>query len=547
MKPCIIFLFAVAFFVQSCQDSSSMQASIKEDKTLKETPPSKVESLLTKLLKDENWQTFLIEDSLFQAKKHVVNFYERSLKPVWTNDVGLTEHGESLMQMVQNSEGYGLDSSLFNEQNISVFLKGSLDDVIKAELLMTDQYYRLATYFKFGYIAQDSYEPIFWIDSIKEDLAKHLADGIENDRMKESLFFFEPKLPEYKNLRAALETYTQEFPLSDDKRRVLSMKDDSLKSFSQCKEALVMYGYLDTLSAQNDSLLIEAIKLFQTHNGLHSDGRPGKYTAREMSKSNLYRYEKAKAALTKLRWNKYENRSDYLYANIPSFTMKVSEGGKYVRTHNSVIGKSWTRTPELHAELEYFILNPRWHVPKSISSTELLEKAKKDPTYLNRNGYRVSQGGKTVKSDEVKWGDVSSSSFNYKISQNSGRGNALGKVKFIFPNGHNVYFHDTPSRYLFKNDMRAYSHGCVRIQDPLELAKYLATKQNLSIEADSVEAKVATRVNRKITLEKKLDVFIEYYVAGTNQEGVIQFYPDIYKKDKNLIDVVAGRKELVEL
>lgn len=533
----IITLGALALCLINCQDQTSIQSSNTGEE--KESPSLLKDHFTSRLATDE-WKAVLSEDLFKQTRSEIESTYSKTNGSIWFNDQGISANGEDLIYVLNNIAGYGLDSSLFDLEKIHEALakSDSQEKKFKTELFLTDAYMKLATYLNRGYLSQAEYQPVFEIDSVKVDLAQHLTDAAKKESIKESLAYLEPQIPEYGHLRNALIHYTQNYPLHDKVMKVTPFKDDSARCIQESAEALLVYGYLDSISAQNDSLVDLAIKKFQRHNGLNEDGKPGKYTIKAFYKSNKDRYLSAQATLTKLRWKEYQDRRSYLYVNIPSYTMKIVENGQYVKEHRAVVGKSWTKTPELTGELEYFIMNPRWHVPYSISSTELLNKARKDSTYLSRNGYVVSKGGERMNSKSIDWDGVSSSNFGYKISQNAGGGNALGRIKFIFPNSENVYMHDTPSRSLFANDIRAYSHGCVRLHKPVELAEYLAEKQELSVEKDSVQAKIDSRVNRKVTLKEKIPVFIEYYLAGTTMEGEIQFYLNVYQKDLDLIDAV---------
>lgn len=526
-------LLALIALLYACQDKTGMQTSIPEEEAV--SLPSKIGMAFNTALESGQLKQFLQDSSFVHTQTRIEEFYAVNPSPVWVDDQGISENGKALLSIVNNCNGYGLDSSILPFETISPLMVSIEEEASKMELemVLTKTYFMLATYLGRGAVSKEIL-PIFEIDSLLTDLPSYLSDAIENQRIVESLEHFEPTLPEYKQLRKALTEYTLTYPITTAKMEVTDFKTDSVKSLKQSREALILHGYLDTISAQDDSAFIEQLKLFQKHNGLNEDGKPGKYTARALSTSNRERYKKAVVALHKMRWNKEQDRKTYFYVNIPSYRMCIMENGKPVKEHRAVVGKSWTQTNELKGEMEYFILNPRWHVPYSISSTELLTKAKNDPTYLKRNGYLISDAGKTLTSSEIDWNKVSSDNFKYNISQNSGRGNALGQVKFIFPNGHNIYFHDTPSRRLFDNDIRAYSHGCVRLHNPLELAKYLATKQTLSVHKDSIQSLVDSQKNRKVILKEKIPVFIEYYTAGTALDGTIQFYLDVYKKDVKL-------------
>ncbi len=537
----LLILASVAIFFSGCQDQTAIQPSTPQPKE-QVNPKSPLVLHFQSVLADDKWKEQLNDSNFTQTRKQIISTYKKRTTSIWFNDSGLSENGQVLVSELKSVRGRGLDTALFDLNNTLDKINTCDSEVqkFKAELHLTGEYMKLATYLNRGYLSRSDYLPIFEIDSIKVDLAQHLVDAAEKQSIVESLNYLEPQIPEYRHLQTALSKYVAMYPVTEFTATVTSFKEDSAQCIRDCASALIGFGYLDSIEAGNDSLVDLAIKKFQLHNGLNQDGKPGKYTVKAFKRSNLDRFTEAQSALLKLRWNKNQDRKSYLYVNIPSYTMKIAEGGKYVKEHRAVVGKSWTKTPELEGEMEYFIINPRWHVPYSISSTELLNKARKDSTYLSRNGYVVSKGGSRVNSRSVDWDAVSTSSFGYKISQNAGGGNALGRIKFIFPNDENIYMHDTPSRSLFANDIRAYSHGCVRLHNPVELAEYLAEKQELSMHRDSIQVKIDQRLNRKVNLQEKVKVFIEYYLAGTNIDGEIQFYLNVYQKDLDLLNAIKN-------
>jgi len=185
--------------------------------------------------------------------------------------------------------------------------------------------------------------------------------------------------------------------------------------------------------------------------------------------------------------------------------------------------------------MTYLIVNPFWHIPNSISSKEILPKLRNDSTHASKKGYRIlDKNRKVVDPKTINWNNVTQSSFNYRISQVRSGGTALGKVKFIFQNKHSIYFHDTPSKRLFKNDIRAYSHGCVRVQDPLDLAAYILHKQDSLMTLDSVLNLAKTGAQKRFDIDAEIKVNIAYHSAEGTPEGRIRLYRDIYRKESDL-------------
>mgnify|MGYP001606062302 CR=1 FL=1 len=283
-----------------------------------------------------------------------------------------------------------------------------------------------------------------------------------------------------------------------------------------------------------DSSYFAALKLFQVKHGLSPDGLIGTNTANALSKSPYDDYKKAVMSLEKWRW-KNSWGTEYIFVNIPSYQLKVYQNNNLKKTFKVVVGKPSNPTPEINDEMEYLILFPFWNVPYSISTKELLPKIKKDSTYLARNNYQVfTNKNKPINSAEINWESISENNFNYNIRQNSGNGNSLGLIKFVFPNKHSIYIHDTPSKGFFMNDIRAYSHGCVRLQNPFGLADIILSYDNNKYNVDSVHVFIANKNQKRIKLNKKIPINIEYFTCGTDTNNTIVFYKDIYELDGKL-------------
>ena len=182
---------------------------------------------------------------------------------------------------------------------------------------------------------------------------------------------------------------------------------------------------------------------------------------------------------------------------------------------------------------------PYWHVPKSISVNEILVKAKKDSSYMKRNNYEVfTKQREKVDTEQINWDNINRNNFNYYIRQKGGSSNALGLVKFIFANKYSIYLHDTPTKYHFQRELRAYSHGCVRVQDALDLADNILKYDDNEYTIDSIYSYVERRIEKKMMIEEKIPVYIQYITCETDQNNTILFYKDIYNKDKNLIKLM---------
>jgi len=236
--------------------------------------------------------------------------------------------------------------------------------------------------------------------------------------------------------------------------------------------------------------------------------------------------------------------NNYLFVNIPSFKLHVIESKQIKEVFNVVVGKKQTPTPVLSSSIERVVANPYWTVPKSIANNEMLYKIRKDSTYLKKHGYYIINNyEETVDESLINWNDSDPLGNKYWIRQTNSRANALGQVKFLFPNEYSVYLHDTPSKSLFKNQYRAYSHGCVRLENPDKLAQYLTDKFN----AEKVDMKslISQSEHQVIDLSEKIDIHIQYITSLGNENNEIEFYNDIYDLDKNeLNSVFQGQNQI---
>lgn len=456
-------------------------------------------------------------------------FYEDKKEFVWFNsDLELNQKGEDLMSLLNTSQSYGLNSSKFKLEKIQHLIDSK--NFIESELLLTQNYITFGRLISNGQIEEVKEYYSFERRVIDTNWLYILDNGINNETEIINLLSLQPKNDEYVRLQKGLSAYLSRVKLNDSTIKVKEYRKDSIKTYQIARKALVLHGVIEHDSII-DSLLIEGVKKFQYEHGLTPDGVIGKGTAKELSRSTNYFYNQAKVSLEKWRWTK-DFEEEHILVNIATYKMKCYQQNKVAETKRVVVGTNKTRTPELDSKLDYMIAYPYWHVPRSIIEGELVAKAKKDSTYLSRNGYELFKGSQAVNSKTIDWSGGS----NYKFRQKGGRSNALGEVKFIFPNRHSVYFHDTPSKRFFQKGRRSYSHGCVRVHEPLKLVDYLLKTDSASrYSLDTVKTFIKNKTRKVVTLNKKMPVYIRYYSVEADSVNNIRFYPDVYSKEKELV------------
>lgn len=277
-----------------------------------------------------------------------------------------------------------------------------------------------------------------------------------------------------------------------------------------------------------DPALEDALKRFQARHGLQQDGLAGPATLAQLNTSPRERVEQIAVNLERLRWLNRDLGSRYILVNAAGFEMWVMENGNPVFSSRVITGKtnSW-ETPEFTEMMTHMVVNPTWYVPMSIAKYEILPKLKQDPTYLAKAGMRL------VGAEEahIDWNTITPETFPGRVTQMPGDANAMGRVKFMFPNPHSIYLHDTPGRHLFSRDIRDFSHGCVRVEKAHELAEYLLTSQTRN-PGSYFDEILASGRERHVTLDRPLPVVLAYRTAWIDENGVEQFRGDIYNRDR---------------
>lgn len=279
-----------------------------------------------------------------------------------------------------------------------------------------------------------------------------------------------------------------------------------------------------------DGTLREAVQRFQARHGLAVDGLVGVRTLGALNVSVGTRIQQLAASIEGCEDLASLHSQRYVLVNIPDFTLTLFDRGDAVMSMPVIVGTMARQTPEFNGRISSLVLNPFWNVPVSIAARDILPEAIRDPEYLQRMNIRIVRdwtGREEIDSAAIDWARLSPKRFPYRLRQLPGPVNSLGRVKFMFPNPHDFYMHDTPARELFGKDVRAFSSGCIRVAEPLELALYLLRGTPL----DSIEAlteALSSGETRSIAVPSPLDVHIVYITAWVDHEGVVHFRQDIY-------------------
>ncbi|WP_209000843.1 L,D-transpeptidase family protein [Labrenzia sp. DG1229] len=282
-----------------------------------------------------------------------------------------------------------------------------------------------------------------------------------------------------------------------------------------------------------DGDLVEAVKTFQDHHGLATDGVIGKNTLARLNVPIQDKLIQMELNMERRRWMRDDLGNFYVFVNLADQNLKVVRDGKTVHTTRVVVGKPYHATPVFSDQLEYVEINPFWNVPYSIATKEYLPKLKQNPSALSSKKIRVFQEGSEIAPTRVAWNSYSGGNFPFRLRQDPGDGNALGRIKFMFPNEFNIYIHDTPSKSLFSRAERAYSHGCIRASNPFALADILLADNNST--AGHWEQIRDSGKRTVIKPRVPVEVHLTYLTAWMNKDGSTHFRKDIYDRDDVLL------------
>ena len=361
------------------------------------------------------------------------------------------------------------------------------------------------------------------------DGAKFLLDLAKSNTPDEMLLDLSPKNREFVALRSALDRYYQDRV----KEKSVIPGGTLLKPGMTDPRVPLLRERLSLPELANstyDDQLAAAVRGFQEQNGLFVDGVIGPATISALNGgANVSRADLI-ANMERWRWMPRDLGKFYVFVNIPEFRLQVMDGDTPTYSTRVVVGKRDHRTPIFSDEIEHIVVNPYWNVPPSIARDEIGPRLAGNPGYLSARNMELLSGGKVINASRVDWSSNSIS--NFRIRQRPGRRNALGTIKFLFPNSHSVYLHDTPSRSLFSRSQRAYSHGCVRVQNPMDFAGALLAKDT-SLSRNMLQSQFGTR-ERWNNLSDHIPVHLAYFTLRVDQDGHIHSFRDIYGHNTRL-------------
>lgn len=543
-----------------------------------------------KLLLDTNYEVLLIN------KFTLIDYYStNNFKPFWIDEKGVKDIGLSLLDKIKNDPVYKPNSSKIFRVNEVINSVNSLNksdaaynqNLARIDLMLTELFDRYVTYISNGSIKWNIFEEKlveqekekeikarwdkFSLNKNPKLLLKKVVSSNDLTAVLKEIDFNYPnaeklilaiselekiaskggytKIPEFKPLKIGdvsdvLPIVRQRLLQSNDLikncQNGISNQNLVLNNNYPPEEAAIFEKLKKNCENIFDEDLKNAISSFQKKHGLTPDGVAGLQTQRFMNIPVERKISIIRLNLERMRWLPRDLGEKYLVVNIPEYRLRMYEHNDIKLNMAVIVGDVKYPTPIFSDKMSYVVLNPSWNIPGSIARNELIPKLLKDPNYLNGKGIDVYTGS-SVGMEKVNQKEVLDNAIlqdvdnlaNFRFTQTSNQENPLGKMKFMFPNKHSVYIHDTPAKSLFIYARRAFSHGCIRLSKPDELLSTIASEdKNLNIDKAHEILANATISEKSINLEKKIPIHIVYLTSWVDENDVLQFREDIYNFDR---------------
>lgn len=497
-----------------------------------------------------------VGNELIHASAVLPLFYEqRAYAPAWCHDGGMDSRADSLLEAIRNADQEGLNPNDYHLEKIgslwaSVYQQQAEKkrhdsrQLVDLDLLLTDAFLVYGSHLLAGKINPETIDSEWFANRREIDLAAHLQTALEKNQITEALRSLLPPQPGYARLRKALARYRDiaangGWPVVPDGPKL--QKSDHGERVVALRRRLIAAGDLDPTEGDSldlfDDAVAEALRKFQRRHGLEVDGVAGAATLANLNVPVAERIRQVILNMERWRWLPQDLGQRHLLVNIANFELDVFESGEIVLMMRVMVGRDYRRTPVFSDRMTYLVLSPYWHVPPGIATRDILPAVKKDLGYLAKQNMKVFQGwgaeARAIDPATINWQTMTARNLNYRFRQDPGPANALGRVKFMFPNRFNVYLHDTPSRELFTRMERAFSSGCIRVEKPIELAEYVLRGDPQWTRAN-IEAAFKKWQEQTVRLPEPIPVHLLYWTAWANDDGSINFRRDIYERDKRV-------------
>ncbi len=484
----------------------------------------------------------------------------RAFQPAWSTEEGPRAQATSLVKAIHGAILEGLEPEDYHlatietllaevRHNIATNRSLELDKLADLDLLLTDAFLLYGSHLSAGRVNPETIRSEWFVKNREVDLVEILQSALDEDQIEEALETLLPQHAGYARLKRALLQYRaimrrggwKVLPSGQMLRGNRGVRIAALRS------RLIVSGDLDESTDDHslfDQVLEQGVRRFQKRHGLDIDGIVGPATLASLNVPVEERIRQIKVNMERWRRLPHDFGRRYILVNIPNFELGVVEDDQILMTMRVVVGRTSRRTPVFSGRMAYMVLNPYWHIPPTIAREDILPSIPKDPEYLLKTNIRVFKNWKAqapeINPDSIDWSQITAKSFSFKLRQEPGPSNALGRIKFMFPNKFDVYLHDTPARALFKKTKRSSSSGCIRVEKPIELAEYLL-RADPKWTHEEILAAINSNKRQVVFIREPIAVHVLYWTAWVDEDDTIHFCDDIYGRDKMLDEALNER------
>lgn len=522
--------------------------------------PTKTSDLLRyKLEQEHRGEKLTVREVTLQKAEEIFRFYDaRNFDEVWSESGVLTELAYEIRFEIRQAKFDGLNPNEYHLKLIDAFFStfeankksGNVNDpseLADVDLLLSDAFFQLASHLERGKVDPSMLQSTWEISRKpqKVNYSELLTKAVSAEDIRRNLEVLYPNFTIYKRGREVIRSL-------DEKRKVDSLDwkpvkiDKTIKvgeshnAVPFIRQRLQFWGYLAAYSPSDpklyDSIMYQGVKEFQQKNGMEPDGALGKNSIAGINLSPTDLMNRAAVNLERLRWLPDTlKEAEMILVNIANYRLDYINKLDTVFSSRVIVGKQYHASPIFSAPMSYIVFSPYWNIPTSITRNEIIPAVRKNPNYLNQKNMEVVTGsGRPVDPASINW---SSKSFPYMIRQKPGGSNSLGLVKFMFPNKHSVYIHDTPAKSLFEREERALSHGCIRLENPADFAKILLS-DTPEWTPEKINEAMHQSSERIVNLNRKIPVVLLYLTFWADSKGQAHFRQDIYDRDAEILELL---------
>ncbi|UCC55664.1 MAG: L,D-transpeptidase family protein [Gammaproteobacteria bacterium] len=471
-------------------------------------------------------------------------YRERGYSLLWTDQNSIRQ----LLEAIHTIDADGLDPADYHlgaleqlQQQVSS--NPAPRQLAEFDILLTDSLVRLGYHLMIGKVDPVELDQNWNMDKTVGDLdaVLEMANAVSNGTVDQLLEKLRPQAPIYTRMKTALAGYRRLageggwLPVANGPTIKPGMNDPRVPALRERLSVSGEFTGADRQSSVYDEALEEGVRLFQRRHGLEADGIVGKGTLQALNVPVEKRIDQLYVNLERARWILRDLPEDYVLVDIAGFNVRLVRDRNIVWETRAQVGKPYRKSPVFRSEITYLEINPTWTVPPTILRKDVLPAIKRNTGYLQEKNMRVlDRQGTPVDPATIDWSIYPGTGFPYLIRQDPGSHNALGRIKFMFPNKHLVYLHDTPSKSLFDRNERAFSSGCIRIENPYEFAELLLDDPK-QWNREEILNVIDTNKTRSVSLPRPITVLLLYWTVDFDEEGNTVFKQDIYNRDAAIL------------